>query len=229
MIERGATPVPAVMTAKVMLLSGALFSNISARYRIMKKLLKLVLQGLLTVLPIVLTGYLIYWLFSKMERLMRELLSWFIPEGAYFTGLGVLAALALLLATGLLVNAYGIRYLVSLGDRIMARIPLIKSVYSTLRGVFEMLNTDKEKQLRTVVSLDIGENTRLIGFVTGEQTGNRLFPQEDNAIVGVYLPMSYQIGGYTAYVNRARLKPLDIGVEEAMRIALTGGAQNSKP
>jgi uncharacterized membrane protein len=44
----------------------------------------------------------------------------------------------------------------------------------------------------------------------------------------VYFPMSYQIGGYTLYMPRERLKPLDITVEEGMRLVLTGGISGEK-
>lgn len=61
--------------------------------------------------------------------------------------------------------------------------------------------------------------------MTGEQTGERLFG--DQNLVGVYVPLSYQIGGITLYISRDRLTELDIGVEEAMRLALTAGIQSA--
>ncbi len=48
----------------------------------------------------------------------------------------------------------------------------------------------------------------------------------DESLVAVYLPMSYQIGGYTLYLPRDRIQPTDLTVEAAMRIVLTGGLQN---
>ena len=56
--------------------------------------------------------------------------------------------------------------------------------------------------------------------------GKRLFGESD--LVGVYLPLSYQIGGMTVYVSRDKLTPLDITMEEGMRIAVTGGVQSTK-
>ncbi|MCK9564234.1 MAG: hypothetical protein M0R02_16090, partial [Bacteroidales bacterium] len=72
-----------------------------------------------------------------------------------------------------------------------------------------------------------GNDTLLIGFLTGDSVGNRLFGGEGGERVGVYLPMSYQIGGFTLYVTPDRLTRLDIGFEEAMRIAITGGVQGN--
>jgi uncharacterized membrane protein len=65
---------------------------------------------------------------------------------------------------------------------------------------------------------------RVIGFVTQE---NAKLPGigTDTSLVAVYLPMSYQIGGYTLYLPRDRIQPTELSVEAAMRIVLTGGLQ----
>jgi uncharacterized membrane protein len=64
----------------------------------------------------------------------------------------------------------------------------------------------------------------VIGFVTQE---NATLPGlgTDEELVAVYMPMSYQIGGYTLYLPRDRIEPTDLTVEAAMRIVLTGGIQ----
>ena len=110
-----------------------------------------------------------------------------------------------------------------LGNRVVQKIPLISSVYSAISDIITVFSIGKNSELSAVVSVDTGNGFRQIGFVTGESAGDRLFPGQDR--VGVYLPMSYQIGGFTMYVQRDQIEPLDISIEEAMRIALTGGAQ----
>jgi Uncharacterized conserved protein len=194
----------------------------------MRKLLKPVFQGLATVLPLGLTAYLIYWLFSSAETYARTALLLIMPESSYFPGLGILSAIVLLFAIGLLVNAYGIRYLVQLGDRLFNRIPLIKSIYGAIQDTTRVFSLAEKKEVKSVVSYDAGNGVKLIGFVTGEATGKKLFSDGADR-VGVYLPMSYQIGGFTVYVEKDRLTQLDIGVEEAMRLAITGGASKAPP
>lgn len=193
----------------------------------MNKIFKRVLQGLGTVLPLGLTVYFIYWLLVTAETFARSVLLWVIPQKDYFTGLGILTALLMLFIVGLLVNAYGFRYIIQLGDKLVTRIPLVKSLYGAMQDIMQVFSIAEKKELKSVVTLDIGNDMHLIGFITGEQSGKSLFP-EDRERVGVYLPMSYQIGGFTVYVERERLRALNMGVEEAMRIALTGGAQSSK-
>ncbi len=189
-----------------------------------QRFITLVVQGLLTLLPLAITVYAVVWLASALEVVCRKLLIFLLPNFWYFPGMGLITAMGLLVAVGLLMNLYGIRYLVGLGNHLVQKIPLISSVYSAISDIITVFNIGKNSELSAVVSIDTGNGFRQIGFVTGENAGDRLFPGQDR--VGVYLPMSYQIGGFTMYVQRDQLEPLDISIEEAMRIALTGGAQN---
>ncbi|BFM04933.1 DUF502 domain-containing protein [Halioxenophilus aromaticivorans] len=181
-------------------------------------------KGLLTLLPLAITLYAVIWLASTLEVVCRKLLIFLLPNFWYFPGMGLMTAIALLVLVGLVMNLYGMRYLVGWGNRLVQKIPLISSVYSAISDIITVFNIGKNSELSAVVSVDSGNGFRQIGFVTGENAGERLFPGQNR--VGVYLPMSYQIGGFTMYVQREHLEPLDISIEEAMRIALTGGAQD---
>lgn len=189
----------------------------------MNKLIALLLKGLVAVLPIGLTVYLIFWLLATGEAIAQPVLLLLIPEALYFPGLGLLASLALLVLTGFLVNLYGFRYLVKLSHNIFERIPLVKSIYGAIKDMMMVFNLAEKKEMKSVVSIE-WNGAQVIGFITGEQTGKRLFKEQD--LVGVYVPLSYQIGGMTLYISRDRLTELDIGVEEAMRLALTAGVQS---
>ncbi|MGO2354283.1 MAG: DUF502 domain-containing protein [Marinomonas foliarum] len=191
----------------------------------MNKLIKLLLKGLVAVLPIGITVSLIYWLLATGEAIAQPLLLLLIPESLYFPGLGLIASLSMLVLTGFLVNLYGFRYLVKISQNIFERIPLVKSIYGAIKDMMMVFNLAEKKEMKSVVSIE-WNGAQVIGFVTGEQTGQQLFGEQD--LVGVYVPLSYQIGGMTLYISRDRLTELDIGVEEAMRLALTAGVQ-SKP
>ncbi len=190
----------------------------------MQKLLTFVIQGLLTILPLGITLYAIYWLVINIENLSRKTLTNMLSIDWYFPGLGLIVASVFVIVVGLAMNMYGARYLVGIGDRFIQRIPLVKSIYAAISDIITVFNIGKNSDLSAVVSVDMGNGFHQIGFVTGEDTGKRLYP-EDNK-VGVYLPMSYQIGGFTMYMDRDRITPLDISIEEAMRITLTGGVQS---
>ncbi len=190
----------------------------------MKKSLRLVLKGLATILPLALTLYFLIWLLMALERLTRQALLWVMPDILYFPGLGILVGLVVLFLAGLLVNAYFIRHVIDLGEGILERIPLVKSIYGAIQDVTRVFSMGERRDMQSVVSLDMGNDMHLIGFVTGTNSGKAFFSDQESEKVGVYLPMSYQVGGYTLYVDRKRLRPLNIGIEQAMRIVITGGA-----
>jgi uncharacterized membrane protein len=190
----------------------------------MNHLVSLLLKGLVAVLPIGLTMYLIFWLLSTGEAIAHPVLLWLIPDALYFPGLGLIASLCALVSIGFVVNLYGVRYLVKLSQNIFERIPLVKSIYGAIKDMMMVFNLAEKKEMKSVVSLE-WNGAQVIGFVTGEKTGQKIFG--DQNLVGVYVPLSYQIGGITLYISRDRLTELDIGVEEAMRLTLTAGVQSS--
>jgi len=193
----------------------------------LKKLWNLVMKGLAAVLPIGLTIYLVIWLARNTEAVLRDLITFVLPGAPYWPGLGLIVGLLLLLGAGLIVNAYVVRWFLAQWDQFLERIPLVKTVYSALRDLVKFLPSEgKRRDLRRVVVASFGE-ARAIGFVTRESAPELEPHAAADGIVGVYFPMSYQIGGYTLYLPRARLTPLDIGVEEAMRLVLTGGMSAS--
>ncbi|WP_116368718.1 DUF502 domain-containing protein [Parahaliea mediterranea] len=194
----------------------------------MKRLFTLALQGLATVLPVALTLYFVYWLLEKMEAVVSKLILLVLPPDLYFRGLGILSAFIILVAIGLLVRFYVVRYILRLGEALLGRIPLIKSVFGAIQDFTRMFSSKREQEAQSVVLVEVQEGRHLLGFVTGSAVAQAHFADQYADLVGVYLPMSYQIGGYTLYVSPDRLQRLDMPVEDAMRIALTGGIQNGQ-
>jgi len=186
-----------------------------------KFLSKTLLTGFITLLPVVLAIYLLYWLAITSERIMGNALRYVLVEDAYFPGLGMVVGVVVVLIVGLMMNAYLVRKVFSLGEDVLYRLPLIKSVYRAFRDFFDFFSPNKES-LGQVVSVTIN-GMELVGFVTQEDP-QRLPPSfRDRNCVLVYLPMSYMVGGYTILVPRNELRPLQMTRDEAMRFVLTAG------
>jgi uncharacterized membrane protein len=185
----------------------------------MKTLGKYILTGLITMLPVILTLYLLYWMSVSAETLLRTL----IPRGIYFPGMGVAAALLAMLVVGMLMHTAPVRGLFVRGERIFYRLPLVKSIYAAFRDLMDYFSPARKRDFEQVVSVTLGDTgVRLIGFVT--QADEQLpedFQGDDNVMV--YLPMSYMIGGYAVLVPRASVQRLNMSMEEAMRYVLTAG------
>jgi uncharacterized membrane protein len=139
--------------------------------------------------------------------------------------MGLVAGLAVLFVMGMLVNAYVVRRVLRHGEQLVLKVPLVRTLYSAFRDLAKLVNTDRKSDMQSVVVVRCGD-LRLLGFVTQEVAE---LPGIDagQALVAVYLPMSYQIGGYTVYVPRDHLESTTLTVETAMRIVLTGGLQNN--
>jgi len=190
----------------------------------MKTIGSILLKGLVTILPIGLTVYFVYWLGITTESLLSKPIKLVLGDSHYFPGLGLITGFVLLFVIGLAVNAFLVRRLLGFGEELLLRVPVVKTVYSAIRDMTRLVNTDKKKgDLDRVVTLDVGPG-RLIGFVTQEHANTLGLGGADD-LIAVYLPMSYQIGGYTIYVPRSRVTETELTVEQAMRIALTGGVR----
>ncbi|MBC7982775.1 MAG: DUF502 domain-containing protein, partial [Candidatus Obscuribacterales bacterium] len=189
----------------------------------MRKLWNTFLKGLAAVLPVALTLYLVYWLGTTAEEFLGSGLQLILPDHWYRPGLGLVVGFLVVLIVGLLVNAYVVRRAIRFGEKLIARIPLVKTIFGALKDFTRFLPASGQRRdLQRVVLWKFGDG-RLIGFVTADQVHPRLFGADAGKLVAVYFPMSYQIGGYTLYLPRSALEPCDLSVEEGMRLVLIGG------
>lgn len=189
---------------------------------------KIIFKGLAALLPVTLTLYLIYWLGVYIERLLHQVIITVVPESYYLPGMGLAAGLVVLFFVGLAVNAWIVQRLFRLVEGLLARIPLVKSIYGSLHDFMDYFSgTEQRAGLKQVVLVSVGEAT-LVGFLTREHIDDIPgLPTRNDEIVAVYLPLSYQIGGYTVYLPRSSVQPVEMSLEDAMRRVLT--AELSKP
>jgi uncharacterized membrane protein len=197
----------------------------------MKSISKIFLTGVFTVLPVVATVYLVIWVLTSVEGCLGRQLKLLIPDQHYHAGMGMLAAVIVIFAVGLLMRAWIFRQMMKLGESALLGIPVVKVVYKSLRDLFGMFSGDQNSGMLQVVSVQYpGTQMRLLGFVTRNDFSD--LPQGVAGVddVAVYLPMSYQVGGYTVIVPRTQITPIEMAREEAMRFVLTAGltAQHKK-
>jgi len=188
-----------------------------------RKLRNALLRGLVVVLPAGLTLWLLWWLGTGMESLLKRVILLAVPAEHYQPGMGIVAAVLLLLAAGTLVNAYIVRRVIARWEGFLERIPVVKTIYGATRDFAKLLPTGGKRQdLKRVVLARFGD-ARIIGFVTRDDASELGIVAAKEDLLAVYFPMSYQIGGYTALLPRESVEPLDLPVETAMRMVLTGG------
>jgi uncharacterized membrane protein len=136
-----------------------------------RKLRGALVRGLVVVLPISLTLWLLWWLGSTTEELLRQVITLVIPAESYRPGMGIAAGVILLLIAGVGVNALLIRRVLATWDAFLERIPVVKTIYSAIRDFTRLLPAGgKRRELRRVVVARFGV-ARLIGFVTQDHAG----------------------------------------------------------
>ncbi len=190
---------------------------------------KLFLKGLAVVIPVALTLAIMWWMAAGAERLMGSVLKFTLPDGWYVPGMGLASGLALVVLLGLLSHVLIFQKIFDLGDAIFNRLPLVKTIYTAIKDFIGYLSPDKDSKMSKVVMVQLpGQSFQLIGFVTREQFDDLPFTPIAEDPVAVYMPMSYQIGGYTLFLPRSALTPLDIPFETAMRLVLTAGVSQQR-
>lgn len=191
-----------------------------------KRFGRIMIQGLLAMLPALLTLYILYWLIRSAESVLGAMIKALLPEGWYLPGMGLVAGMAATFLFGLALNAFLVRRLVDLGETALNRIPLVKTLYGSLKDFIGFFAAQKEREFNQVVTVDLeagGVPLRLLGFVT--RSNFKSLPEGigSEGEIAVYLPLSYQIGGYTVIVPRTAVKPVDISTHRAMGFIVTGG------
>ena len=185
-------------------------------------------QGLSVVLPAALTLWILIWLARTAEQIAADLSSLVFGEAVRAPGVGILVMLIVVFLAGLLLHAAMVRQVWRSIERRLETVSLLKTVYGSIKDLFSYFSRSKEDGFDQVVFVRLGnQSARIVGFVTRDDLKDlEGFPSEGDP-VAVYLPMSYQVGGFTILVPRADVEPAALDFESALRFVLTAGVTGS--
>lgn len=191
---------------------------------------KVFFRGLITLLPITLTIYILYSAVIILENLLGSVLRKILPEAYYIPGFGFFATLTVIYLFGLSLNNFITgRIMMSLEDR-LTRVPLIKAVYSPLRDLMNLFSKKDHQNMGSVVFVRVGQlGFQMIGIVTREKFDDLKINQDLTQKVAVYIPFSYALGGYTVLVPRDQVQEINLPIEKAMSLAITGWVKAEGP
>ncbi len=189
---------------------------------------RIFITGLLTVLPVVITIYFTVWLLGVLERFFGKQVMFLIPDEWYRTGMGLVVAVVVVFLVGVLMHAILFRRLFGWAEKLLLGVPLVRSVYAAMRDLLGLFAEHKEPSLQ-VVSLALPGNLRVLGFVTRADFADAPAGLARTDEVAVYLPMSYQVGGYTVFVPKSACTAIDMSREDAMKFILTAGLKTASP
>ncbi len=183
---------------------------------------KIFKRGLIAVAPLALTLALLMWLFNALEGIFSAPIKAIIGEKYYFTGLGILVALVLIFLVGTMINHWLIQKMSSLFESLLKKIPFVKTLYNSIGEMMSYFRSKDAQKQGQVVIVEIA-GLKCIGLVTRESFEDLPEGVGKEEEIAVYLPMSYQIGGYTVILPKSRVQRVPMTVEEGMRFAVTAG------
>ena len=185
-------------------------------------------RGLIAMTPIAVTIFVLAWLGRAFESLMSALVGRWIPADRYVPGMGVAAGILLVLLVGILLEAWLARRVWRWLERQLDRVPIVRQLHRSVRELTSYLGGESAGQARKVVAVRVpGAPMRLVGLVTRD--GVDEIGRDGGDLLAVYLPWSYQIGGFTVYLPRSEVEPLAMGVDEGLRFAFTAGVSRATP
>lgn len=197
----------------------------------MQRLIRFFFQGLLILLPVVLTVYLVYLIFTMLNETLfsalGSLLRIVFPalEAGWISDLaGGLVTLVVIILTGMFASFYLGRFMLSLFDRVLARIPLVKLLYHSLKDLFNALLGDNKRFDQPVVVSLMGGEVMVLGFITREDMAE--FGLKGK--VAVYLPQSYNFAGNLLLVDGDKVRSLDVPAGAVTTFIVSGGVTGAK-
>jgi uncharacterized membrane protein len=184
--------------------------------RDMKALIRSFLHGCLVLVPVVVTLYVLGFVFVKIDGLLG-LAGWL---GVEVPGLGFVLTIALVTAIGAFSSNVLGKRLLALADEWLARVPLVKLIYSALRDFMAALVGEKKSFDRPcVVSLSADGGVRALGFITREDLS--AWGLQDH--VAVYFPQSMNFAGQLGLFPRARVEPLAVEASQLLPFIVSAG------
>ena len=177
----------------------------------MKKFINYFLQGLLYIVPITVTLYVVYWTFQKIDGILPF----------QFPGLGLIIIIALITFIGFVGSAIIASPINAFFQRLLKRPPLLQTIYSSVKDLMSTF-VGKKKGFSQPVLIKLYENSTIerIGFITNEDLSTL---QIKEGKVLVYLPHSYAFSGQLFVVDRNYITPVDSSSSEIMKLIISGG------
>jgi len=196
---------------------------------------KYIVAGLLVWLPLAITIWVLAWILGVLDGVFQALLSAagaVLPESAqqglttlaHVPGLGVVLLVTLMFLTGMFVANFVGQWWIHQWDRLLGKIPIVKSIYSSVKQVSDTLFSSSGQAFREAVLVQYPrEGSWTIAFVTGRPGGEVATHLHDDH-VSLYVPTTPNpTSGFFLMAPRADVKPLSMSVDEALKYVISMG------
>lgn len=196
---------------------------------------KYFITGLLVLVPLFITVWVISSLIGMMDQSLFLLPENWRPKaqlGLEIPGVGALLTLLIIFVTGLIATNFFGKQLILLWEAMLARVPVVKSIYASVKQVSDTLFSDSGNAFRQAVLVQFPrQGAWTIAFVTGKPGGD-VANHLPGDFVSIYVPTTPNpTGGYFLMMPRADVVELDMSVDEALKYIISMGvvAPPNKP
>ena len=186
----------------------------------MKVILRNFINGVLTIVPIILVIYVVYKTFMFLDSFLGNVLRPFMQE-AYIPGIGLLATIALITILGWMSTKFFTGTVIRLIDRLLEKIPIVKTIYSVIKDTFQSFLGEKKSFSKVALITIPGTDMKSMGFITTEDLEGFHNPLKD--YVAVYIQQTFQVAGFTILIPKDQVEIIDVKPEDAMKFILSGG------
>lgn len=194
-----------------------------------KKLKSILLTGLAVIVPIGLTLYILIFIINLMDALLTIIPVRYQPDTLlpfHIPGLGIIVTVMLVFICGLLTQSYFGNRLVMLGERLVDKIPIVRSIYQAIKSIADGMFKGTGQNFKKVVLVEFPrEGIYSVGFVTGRPNEEiRAKIGEDGGYISIFVPTAPNpTTGFFLMVPEDELIYTEMLVEEAFTLIISGG------
>ncbi|KTD17250.1 DUF502 domain-containing protein [Legionella jordanis] len=193
-----------------------------------KTLRRYLLAGLVVWLPIVVTFIVLHFIVEMLDKTIALLPDSYHPDrvfGVHIPGLGVILSLAIILLTGIIATNYFGERLVKMGEKILAKIPLVRSIYNASKQVINALFASNSQAFRKVLLVEYPrKDVWSIAFLTGNPNGSVISEHTGEEMVSLFIPTTPNpTSGFLLMVAKREAIEVDMTVDEALKFIISLG------
>lgn len=195
----------------------------------MKSIGQIFLKGALVLLPIFVSIYVLIWLAQTIDRIFGKILTTLTPDTLLPSGFGLIIGIAIIFIVGISSNLFISKFINRIIENLMARIPGVGAIFNALKSLADYLSPNNHAARGKTVAVHFPSKEspqfKFVGFMTQSNLKRMPAGINDEDMVTVFVPMSYQVGGFSIFVKRNQIEEINLPFEKAMQGTLTGWVQ----
>ncbi len=176
------------------------------------------LAGILVILPIGVTIWVLVWIFTSINNILQPLVSSII--GRTIPGLGFAIMIVLVYLVGVMASNITTRRIVGYGESLLHRVPIVRPIYSSIKQIIDSFSAPGQDGFKQVVIAEFPmKGTRTIGFVT-----NELLDKDGGKLLCIFIPTAPNpTSGFLQIVREEDVIRVDMSVDDALKVVVSAG------